>query len=629
MGPVPELAFVLAPRQNLFFAELIAALSDELRALGIDVSVHEGAFPEPREGRVYAVVPPHEYFTLMHGRIGPPPDVYARTVFICAEQPGTPFFDWNVTYAAQAGAVFDINRLAVRALRDEGIDAEHLQLGWTQRWDHLRGDAERDIDVLFMGAGTPRRLEVLGSAAHAFWHRRCHFVVSDNSAPNWRASGSFLVEDEKWDLLARSKILVNVHQEDRPYFEWLRLVQAMATGCVVVSEHSLDYAPLEPGRHFLSGRPETLGHLVDHLLENGHARWEMQTAAYHKLRDELPLRGSVERLADAVRRLDQRPVPGARSSFFVQAPPTDQDVQRALDRVTRPVEDPDGAMRRVLKDVKLDLIDLRRRVDRLSRDRNGRIPDVDVVRRSRGWYAVRPRVTVLVSLYNYAEYIEGALDSLTHSRMRDWEVVVVDDGSTDESLELADRWIGRHESAAALLLRHTVNRGLGAARNTALAFARGDACFVLDADNEIYPTCFDRLLAALDADPSAAFAYGVLERFTVKGAAGLLNVFPWEPQRFARSGNYIDAMALMRTASLREVGGYRLDRRLHGWEDFDLWVRMAERGWHGTHVPDLVARYRGTDHSMLTVTNISGAEAKSIILEAAPSLMAAAGSPRS
>jgi hypothetical protein len=621
MPVLPELAFVLAPRQNLFFSELVAALVDELAAVGLDASVHEAVFPEPRKDLVYAVIPPHEYFTLMHGRIGVPPDVYARTIFICAEQPGTPFFDWNVKYSPQAGAVFDINRFSVRALRDAGIPAQHLQLGWTQRWDRLDSNRERDIDVLFMGAATPRRLEMLGAAAHVLWDRRCHFVVSDNSAPNWRPSGSFVVDDAKWELLSRSKVLVNVHQEDRPYFEWLRLVQAMASGCAVVSEHSIDYEPLEPGRHFVAGQPKALGYLVDALLEDGHARWRMATAAWHKVHDELPLRRAVERLADTVRELGERPVPTARSGFFLQAPPTKRDVEYALERVTRPVEAPDDAVRRTLKDVKLDLIDLRRRLDRAARDRNGPVPDIELVRRARGWHSLAPRVTVLVALYNYAEHIEAALESLARSRTREWEVVIVDDGSTDESLVVAERWMERHEMAAAILLQHTANRGLGAARNTALAFARGEFCFVLDADNEIYPHCFERLIRALEVDTEAAFAYGMLESFSVSGARGLLNFFPWDPNRFIQTGNYIDAMALMRTARLRELDGYRLDRRLHGWEDFDLWVRMADRGWYGAHVPTPVARYRITDHSMLTVTNISGAEARSVIAEAAPSLM--------
>ena len=112
-GELPELAFVLAPRQNLFFHELVEALRDEAQAAGARTSLHIGNFPAPRPDLIYVLVPPHEYFTLMHGRIGPPPRALRRTMFICAEQPGTKMFYANVALAPRGGAVFDINRHAV------------------------------------------------------------------------------------------------------------------------------------------------------------------------------------------------------------------------------------------------------------------------------------------------------------------------------------------------------------------------------------------------------------------------------------------------------------------------------------------------------------------------------------
>jgi hypothetical protein len=590
---MPELAFVLAPRQNLFFLELVTALRDELRQLGVDSSVHRGAFPDPEPGRVFAVVPPHEYFTLMHGRVGPPPEVTDRTIYICAEQPGTEFFEWNVEYARAAGAVFDINRFAVRALQAEGIAAEHLQLGWTPAWDHFDRERERDIDVLFMGAASDRRLEHLSAVASRLWDRRCHFVVSDNSRPNWEPSGSFLVEDEKWDLLARSKVLVNIHQGGTPYFEWLRLVQAMSTGCAVVTERSIDYAPLEPGRHFLAGRASALPHLAEYLLGEHDLRFHIQGEAYGMVRNLLPLRQAAEGLAAAVRRLDERPVPSADAYFFRQPPPSEADARAALARVTHVEPEPaDGATRRALKDLKLDLMDVRRRLQRIEL---GEERTVVARRRSRGYHRARPKVSVLLSLFNYAEEVEDALDSLLHSRIRDWEVIVVDDGSGDDSAAVAEAWIERHDTVSALLLQHPVNRGLAAARNSALAFARGELCFVLDADNQVNPNGFDLLIEALERDREAGYAYGMLARVTTtRGPVGLMNLFPWAPERFA-SGNYIDAMAMVRTDVLR-----------------------------GAHVPAVVARYRMSDHSMLGVTNISGAEATSLIAQAAPTVMAGA-----
>ena len=617
-----EIAFVQAPRQNHFFLELVGALRDELEGMGARTSLHWATFPPPRDDLVYALIPPHEYFTLMHGRVGPDDDVLKRTIFICAEQPGSSWFEWNAELAPRAGALFDINPLAVREYRDLGLAAEHLQLGWTSRWDHLANDRERDIDVLFMGCASKRRLEYLSQYASTLWHRNCHYLLSDNSRPNWAASGTYVADDGKWDLLNRSKILINLHQDEIPYFEWLRIVQAMANGCVVVSEHSLDYAPLEPGTHFLAGRPESLGLLADLLLDDGHRRWEMQRAAHGFLRAELTLGPSVVRLAEAAGRLTSHPVPDARNGFFLQAPPTEAETAARVERLRPPEIMPeDDDVRRALKDLKLDLVDMRRRFDRMTLERRGdAVPTLVADRRSRGYAAARPAISVLVTVYNYADHIGGALDSIARSTRPDWELIIVDDASSDGSADVVRGWIADHEHTAAILLRHPVNRGLARSRNAALAFARGRASFVLDADNEVYPNCLELLAAALEEEPDAAFAYGLLERFGAEGSLGLVDIYPWEPERL-RAGNYIDAMTLIRTERLRAYGGYRTDRRLHGWEDFDLWCRMAEAGDRAVQLKRVVARYRMTGHSMLSLTNVSVADALSVIVEASPSVM--------
>jgi GT2 family glycosyltransferase len=173
----------------------------------------------------------------------------------------------------------------------------------------------------------------------------------------------------------------------------------------------------------------------------------------------------------------------------------------------------------------------------------------------------------------------------------------------------------------ARLLRHRVNRGLGAARNTALEHARGEFVLFLDDDNLLYPTAIAKLLGALEEDPEAVLAYGNLAMFGDGGAVGLRSYQPWRPDRF-RSGNFVDALALVRRDWLDAVGGFTTDVRLHGWEDYDLWCRAATDGRHGVFVPEMVARYRSAPHSMLSLTDLSTRQAVGVLVERHPTLFA-------
>ena len=164
-----------------------------------------------------------------------------------------------------------------------------------------------------------------------------------------------------------------------------------------------------------------------------------------------------------------------------------------------------------------------------------------------------------------------------------------------------------------MLLQHVVNRGLGRTRNDLVSAARGELVFMLDADNEIYPTALDRLVDALDHDSGALFAYPMLEEHVDGEPDTLRSYLPWEPGQLAEA-NYIDAMSLLRRQELVALGGYTEDPRLHGWEDYDLWCRTAQRGLRGVLVPEILARYRRAEHSMLySITNVDTSDAESLL----------------
>jgi glycosyltransferase involved in cell wall biosynthesis len=217
-------------------------------------------------------------------------------------------------------------------------------------------------------------------------------------------------------------------------------------------------------------------------------------------------------------------------------------------------------------------------------------------------------VTVIIPLFNYALHVEEALESVRAQSLTPLDLVVVDDGSTDASLEVARAWITRHAARfnRVLLLRNRANAGLGLTRNAGFAHAETPYVLPLDADNRLLPACCATLLAAARRT-GAAFVYPVIRKFG--DISELIGTVPYAPARLI-GVPYIDAMALVSQAAWSGVGGYS-ETRL-GWEDYEFWCRMAEAGMHGYHVEHTeLAQYRVHGGSMLqTVTETAANKAR-------------------
>src|SRR3954468_7392202 len=177
-----EVVFAMAEGQNAFFQELAEAFVFELERLGVRGRVTVGELPAFDQGRVTVLLPPHEFVALREVEL--PPAVLRRCVLISAEQPSSGFFGVNAHLGRHAGALFDINRRAVRSYRGHGIPAEHLQLGYSAAWDRRDDVGERDIDVLFLGRVTDRRELALATYADVLERFNCEIILADNSVPN-------------------------------------------------------------------------------------------------------------------------------------------------------------------------------------------------------------------------------------------------------------------------------------------------------------------------------------------------------------------------------------------------------------------------------------------------------------
>jgi Glycosyl transferase family 2/Glycosyl transferases group 1 len=630
MSGDPTLCFVGTTRGNAFMNELLGAVAHEVAAAGMRTEVVLDT-PPLDDSRVYVLVP-HEYFATVPEERHPTDGQLARTIAFCTEQPGTPWFDVGEAHARRAAAVVDINRGAVRELRRLGVLAEHFRLGYSSFWDTWHGDEsrERPTDVLFLGAVNERRLEALAGYAATLWPHESHLLIPPE-LPKTREREDFLLGESKWQRLRSAKILLNLHRQPTAYFEWVRVLESIANGCVVVSEHSTDCGPLVPGEHFVSGSLENLALLADGLLRDEEGLAAMRSAAYDVVREELPMRPAAERLiaiADVLARSRRRHRTRGRAGETALRRRTRDLVRRAsrdprVDAVLENQLKLGKSSRRLdagLKRIVLGQIELSRRLATQEVALRGEDPhELRTVARTASYARARPRVSVLIPLYNHAQEVRVALDSVAASEFQELEVVVLDDASSDGSLQAVLDVFVERPFVPAMLLQHRVNRGLGRTRNDLVGAARGEYVFMLDADNEVYPTALARLVRALDGDRAALFAYPMLEVHADGVPETLRSFRPWEP-RVLLKGNYIDAMALLRRKELLELGGYAEDLRLYGWEDYDLWCRYAERSLGGALVPQILTRYRRAEHSMLATTDLDTTEVESLLRARYPSL---------
>jgi hypothetical protein len=225
-----------------------------------------------------------------------------------------------------------------------------------------------------------------------------------------------------------------------------------------------------------------------------------------------------------------------------------------------------------------------------------RIPQSAVVYAAETASAAPAAVTVTIPLYNYAHHIEEALDSVAAQTLAELELIIVDDRSTDASLDVALAWAKAHAGRfnRLLVLQNETNSGLAFTRNAGFEAADTPYVLTLDADNRLLPDCARTCLETIQAD-GAAFVYPVIRQFGDRD--DLLSHAEYDPVRLSFA-NYIDAMALVSKAAWAAAGGY--DHIKGGWEDFDFWCRLAERGLRGRRAdgPPL-AEYRVHETSMI------------------------------
>lgn len=207
-----------------------------------------------------------------------------------------------------------------------------------------------------------------------------------------------------------------------------------------------------------------------------------------------------------------------------------------------------------------------------------------------------PEVSVVITAYNYGRFIARALESVFAQTYRDIEVIVVDDGSTDDTREC----VGAFGSRVAYL--YQPNAGMPAAQNTGIAASRGALIAFLDADDVWLPRKLERQLEAMQADPGIGVVYSWWAYVDEAGTP-----LPQTKQPTARGdvfeellrGCFVSfSMSLIRRVCFDHVGG--LDPSIGRANDWDLWLRIAAAGYTFACVPEILM------HNRLHPNHLSG-----------------------
>jgi glycosyltransferase involved in cell wall biosynthesis len=218
-----------------------------------------------------------------------------------------------------------------------------------------------------------------------------------------------------------------------------------------------------------------------------------------------------------------------------------------------------------------------------------------------------PTFSILMPAYNAAATIAESIASVLVQTRSDWELLVVDDGSTDHTAAIGDNFAAEDPRIHVL---HRPNRGIGAARNTGLAAARGRLICLLDADDLYLPTYLERMDTSLQNAPQASVAY--TQGWILNDMTGRIGRLPTsvrfqpgpeipsdDPAQLLLElvrGNFVFIAAMVRSEAIQEVGGF--DGSLTGSEDYDLWLRLAKAGKTMVRIPEPLVVYRQRENSV-------------------------------
>lgn len=196
-----------------------------------------------------------------------------------------------------------------------------------------------------------------------------------------------------------------------------------------------------------------------------------------------------------------------------------------------------------------------------------------------------PKISVIIPCYNLGQYLDEAVASVLAQTYQDFEIVVIDDGSTDP---FTNRLLADYRRPKTRIIR-AEHKGVMHARNLGIQIASGDHLCALDADDKLGPSYFEKATTLLDGDASLTFVSCWLRTFGDEDWVWRQDTCDF-PTLLGECT--VATPSLTRRSAVLAVGGYDVRMPEQGYEDWDLWISLVERGFRGTIIPEILFYYR-------------------------------------
>jgi predicted O-linked N-acetylglucosamine transferase (SPINDLY family)/glycosyltransferase involved in cell wall biosynthesis len=204
-------------------------------------------------------------------------------------------------------------------------------------------------------------------------------------------------------------------------------------------------------------------------------------------------------------------------------------------------------------------------------------------------------VSVVIPCFNQAQFLGEAVESVIAQSYKNWEIIIVNDGSPDNTSQVAQSLI-LGQPGHRIRLIEKQNGGLSDARNAGIRFAQGEYILPLDADDMIDPSFLAKTVALLDQNPAVGIAYTDWVYFGAYRAKR--DAIDYDFTRLCTKENLFTCTSLYRKKAWEATGGYN-SNMTRGVEDWDFWIGCGEKGFTGQRIAEPLFFYRAKDQSMI------------------------------